>query len=265
MKIYVSGDIEGVTGVTVWDEAGLGKPEYAAFQEQMTAEVGAACEGALAAGATTIHVKDAHHTGRNIIAAKLPSEAHLIRGWSGHPYMMLEGLDESYDGVAMIGYHSASGSGANPLSHTLTPRVVEMRLNGRLASEFLLGAYTAALVGVPVLFLSGDQGLCDEVGEFDATIRTVAVKEGIGNSTRSIHPDEAVSRIRDGVADALRGGAQRRGVSLPSRFTVEIRYKEHVDAFRYAFYPGAELENPFTLRFETDDYFEVLRLLLFTT
>ena len=265
MKIYVSGDIEGVTGVTVWDEAGLGKPEYAEFQQQMTTEVAAACAGALAAGATTIHVKDAHHTGRNIIAARLPAEAHLIRGWSGHPYMMLEGLDDSYDGVAMIGYHSASGSGANPLSHTLTPRVVEMRLNGRLASEFLLGAYTAALVGVPVLFVSGDQGLCDEVGEFDASIRTVAVKEGIGSSTRSIHPAQALSRIKDGVEHALRDGTGGRNITLPSHFVLETRYREHSDAYRNAFYPGAELKGDSTVLFETDDYFEVLRLLLFTT
>ena len=75
MKIYISADIEGVTGVTHWDETDLGKGESSLFREQMTAEVVAACEGALQAGATEIWVKDAHDSARNIIASRLPHEA----------------------------------------------------------------------------------------------------------------------------------------------------------------------------------------------
>ena len=45
----------------------------------------AACEGALAAGATQIVVRDAHGSGRNILQEHLPKQAQLIRGWSGHP------------------------------------------------------------------------------------------------------------------------------------------------------------------------------------
>ena len=90
MKIYISADIEGVTGVTHWDETDLTKGEYNQFREQMTAEVVAACEGALEAGATEIWVKDAHDSARNIIAAKLPQAAKLIRGWSGHPFIMVQ-------------------------------------------------------------------------------------------------------------------------------------------------------------------------------
>ncbi|MBE0697596.1 MAG: M55 family metallopeptidase, partial [Anaerolineaceae bacterium] len=88
MKVYLSADIEGITGTTHWDETELNKPDYAEFREQMTAEVAAACEGALNAGATEIWVKDAHGSARNLIASKLPRETHLLRGWSGHPYMM---------------------------------------------------------------------------------------------------------------------------------------------------------------------------------
>ncbi len=80
MKIYISADIEGVCGSTVWPEAERDKQPYIEFQNQMTAEVKAACEGALAAGAKEIVVKDAHATGRNIIAGELPRAVKLIRG-----------------------------------------------------------------------------------------------------------------------------------------------------------------------------------------
>ncbi len=43
MKVYISADIEGVTGTTHWDETQLSKGDYAPFREQMTAEVVAAC------------------------------------------------------------------------------------------------------------------------------------------------------------------------------------------------------------------------------
>ncbi len=163
----------------------------------------------------------------------------------------------------MIGYHSGSGTATNPLCHTLTTWVADIRINDRPASEFILNGYTAAMLKVPIVFVSGDKGLCDEVRNFAPDIRTVAVKEGIGKSTISIHPDLAVSWIRGEVTLALQGKSIHRPIDLPLHFTVEIRYKEYYNAYRNAFYPGAKLTAPYVMTFETDNYFEVLRLLLF--
>jgi len=265
MKIYISADIEGVTGVTHWNETDLEKRDSAAFREQMTAEVQAACEGAVNAGATEILVKDAHDTGRNIIASKLPKEVRLIRGWSGHPFGMMQELDESFYAVMMIGYHSRAGAETSPLAHTMAGSIVYgITLNGRNASEFLLNSYAAGLARVPVVFVSGDKGLCDEVNSLNSNIGTAAVKEGIGSSTVSIHPEIAVARIREGVIKALKGDAAKCLIRLPNDFLVEITYKNHFDAYKASFYPGAVLKESFVVRFETDNYFEALRMLLFT-
>jgi D-amino peptidase len=91
----------------------------------------------------------------------------------------------------------------------------------------------------------------------------VAVKNGTGSSTASLHPELAGSRIREGVAAAVQGLAGLKPVVLPPHFNVVIRYKEHYNAFRNSFYPGARLADPMTLHFEADNYFEVLRLLQF--
>ncbi len=263
MKIYISADIEGVTGVTHWDETDLHKEESRTFREQMTAEVVAACEGAIQAGATEIWVKDAHDTARNLIPSKLPPEARLIRGWSSHPLMMVQELDNTFQAVLMIGYHSCASAGTSPLAHTMTGNFAHILLNDRYASEFLLHAYAAAYLQVPVVFVSGDKGLCDEVAQVNSHIATVAVKEGIGHSTVNIHPDLATARIREGVAGALKGNLTQAQIPLPSRFSVEVRYHDHTKAYPYGFYPGARQKDPFTVQFDTGDYFEVLRFLLF--
>lgn len=264
MKIFISADIEGITGVTHWDETNLEKDESDFFREQMTAEVAAACEGALQAGATEICVKDAHWTGRNINAAKLPHEVRLVRGWGPHPLMMVQGLDASFQGVAFIGYHSRAGAGTSPLAHTMAGKFVHIKINDRYASEFLIHCYAAAFLKVPSLFVSGDKGICDEAIQLIPGIETVAVKEGIGDSTINIHSDLATSRIRSGMEKAIRGDMTSCLLPLPEHFKVEIVFKEHVNAYQIGFYPGAKQIDPITVQFESQDYFEVLRFFLFS-
>lgn len=263
MKIYITADIEGVTGVTHWDETDKKHDDFDEYSEQMTAEVVGACEGVLNAGAEEIWVQDAHASARNIIASKLPKEVRFVRGWSGHPFSMVQNLDESFNAMIMIGYHSRAGTGDNPLAHTITGRIARIKINDQYASEFLLHAYAAALVDVPVVLVSGDAGLCEEVKSFNPHIITVPVKQGTGNSTVSIHPRLAVEKIREGTQKALEGDLSKCKIDLPKHFVVEITYKDHAMAYHASFYPGARLKEPHTIQFETNDYFEALRLMAF--
>jgi D-amino peptidase len=263
MKVYISADIEGIAGTTHWDETDPKKPDYAEFREQMTAEVAAACEGALKAGAREIWVKDAHGPAHNIRASRLPEDVRLVRGWSGHPFGMVEGLDETFDAVLLIGYHSRGGSSGSPLAHTITSRVVRLRINDQFASEFLLSLYSAALVGVPVAFVSGDEALCEEAKALNAAITTVAVKRGIGDSTVSLHPERAVRLIKESAKNALLGDFARSTVVLPEAFSVELQFRKHQDAYRASFFPGAHAVSPEMVRLDATGFFEVLRFLSF--
>jgi D-amino peptidase len=264
MKVYISADLEGVTGVAHWDETLKHKPDdYRTFQEQMTQEVVAACQGALQAGATEIWVKDAHDTGRNLLAARLPEEVKLIRGWSGHPFSMVQELDDSFDAAVFIGYHSRAGADTHPLAHSMTDTLATLTINGLLASEFLLHAYAAALHNVPVVFVSGDEGLCWDVAAINERIQTVAVNSGIGNSIISIHPQLALKKIQEGVVLALQGNLGLCRILLPTEFTLELQYKNHIHAYRAAYYPGASRNGTHGVTFRTDNYFEILRMLLF--
>lgn len=263
MKIFISADIEGVAGITNWNEAEKTHPDYPEFRERMTAEVVAACEGAIAAGATEILVKDAHDSGRNILADRLPECARLVRAWSGHPLAMVQELDDSYDAVLLVGYHSKAGTDANPLAHTLTLRVARLEINGTLASEALIHSWGAALHGVPVVFLSGDQGICDDARGFNPGITAVAVSEAHGPSTISLAPKRAQRLIREGVTAALRGDREVCRLTLPDSFVLEVTYSNPVQAYKSSWYPGARQVADRVVRLEAQAYFEVLRALRF--
>ena len=258
MKVFISADIEGITGVTHWDETEKSKPDYEGFAHQMTLEVKAACEGAIEAGADEIWIKDAHDSARNIDHNLLPRNTKLIRGWNGHLFSMVQGLDESFDALLFIGYHSAGGTNTNPLAHTMHTSIDSIKLNGEYASEFLLHSYIAAQLGVPVAFLSGDLGLCQEVERINENITTVSVKEGIGNATVNIHPELALELIQNGVKSSLEDKLELCHVDLPREFKLEIRYRDHISATRKASYPGAQQTDPKTVEFRSNDYMEIL-------
>lgn len=263
MKVYISADIEGVTGIAHRDEASREHPAYREFQERMTAEAAAACKAALAAGADEIVVKDAHGSGRNILAEQLPAPTRLIRGWSGHPYSMVQELESSFDALVLVGYHSAAASGGHPLSHTFRGTIHRIELNGERLSEFRVNSLTARLEGVPAVFLSGDETLCAEASVAEPGIVTVATHRGVGKSTVGLHPGDARQQIHDGVYRALSEVGSHQLQPMPTAFVLDICYRSHLDAYSASFYTGALLTDDVTIRFETDEWFEVLRTLQF--
>lgn len=264
MKVFISSDIEGTAGIANFEECGEGvkSPLFEYFKQRMTGEVAAACEGAQAAGATDILVRDAHDTARNILHTGLPRGVRLARGWTEAPLCMLGGA-EGFDAVMMTGYHAPSKSPANPLSHTMTTTLEQILINGELASEFLLGAYTAGYLGIPVIFLSGDAGICEIAKSLLPGITTVATGEGEGDSMTGLHPLDAEEAIRAKAKSALSGDFSGCAVALPERFEVRVTYRDHPKARRNSFYPGAKVLDSRTIAFEAEDYFEVLRFFHF--
>lgn len=263
MKIYVSADIEGIAGIVSWDETAREKPDYPPFSEEMLQEVKSACEGANNAGAKEIWIKDAHAAGRNLSMNGLPVNVKLVRSSSGHPFCMMQELDDTFDAVLLIGYHSYAGSEGNPLAHTLVGDLSYIKINGEFASEFLINAYTASLVNVPVAFVSGDIDLCEHVGSINSKIKTVGLNKGIGNSVITIHPDLVKSKISQGVESALKSQLKDCIIPLPESFEIELSFNSHAKAYKASFYPGMKKLTARNLIFKTDDYFEVLRMLTF--
>ena len=264
MKVYISADLEGITGTTAWIETELNTQDIQPFLKQMTQEVEVAIESAIAGGATEILLKDAHDSARNLDISNLPVNCKVIRGWTGDPMCMVAGLDESFDRAIFIGYHSKGGSHRNPLAHTLAVNV-DVKINGEYASEFLINTYAASLHGVPVAFVSGDVGLTEEIRAVNENIVTFATKEGIGSATLNVSPKLTIKETRLLVEQAMKIDREALQVKLPEQFVVELIYRDHTRAYRNSFYPGATFKPHNTVEFVTDDYYEVLRMLQFLT
>jgi D-amino peptidase len=263
MKIFISADMEGTAGILSWDEAQHGHRDYNEFRELMTREVVAACDGARAAGASEVLIKDAHDTGRNLILDRLPEYAKVVRGWSGHPDSMMFGLDDDFAGALYIGYHSKAGTESNPLAHTFNLRISRLTLNEEVVSEFTINALCAARYNVPSLFLSGDAGICADAQKLVPGITTVETMQGHGAASISIAPTAACIAIREGVEAAIR---DRTSVSVPAiaaSLNLMIEFNNPCDAYRASWYPNASPSGPRCVTFEATDYFEIQRALRF--
>lgn len=263
MKLFISADIEGTAGIVSWQETEPGTPYYPHFADEMTKEVRSACEGAAEAGAEEILVKDAHNTARNIDPSGLPEIVRILRGWTSSPLSMMDGLDKSFNAAAMVGYHSSCATNGNPLAHTMNTGNEWITLNGKIMSEFMMNAYTAAYYGVPTIFVSGDRLLCESARELIPNITAVPVSEGIGNASVSIHPAAAQKAIREGMRRAAEKDPAQCLPELPKTFEVKVRFHAHPRAYHASFYPGAKAVGMKEVSFSADDYFDVLRFFLF--
>jgi D-amino peptidase len=118
-------------------------------------------------------------------------------------------------------------------------------------------------VKVPVLFLSGDQKLCDTAKKFHETIEVVSTMTGIGAATVSIHPDLAVANIRKGVERACSRDIKK--IPLPSalEYAIEIDYKQSQLAYKNSFYPGVKQVSDTTLSYTAKDFLDIATMIHF--
>jgi len=260
LKVLISVDMEGITSIVSADECNRRvSDDYQYFRKIMTLEANAAVEGALAGGAAEIVVRDAHDTGRNILPDLLHKSARLLRDWSFGPKEMMEGIDETFGAAIFIGYHASAGKPNAILEHTWTGRITEVKLNGVSLPEAGLNALIAGYFNVPVVFVSGDQAVCDQVRGLLGEIETVAVKKGIGAATLSLHPEVSGPQIKEGVERALRNLGKYKPYRLtpPYKLVLTLKDEKMVDNGQH--YPGAKRTGDWELTYESKDLMEVLK------
>ena len=203
MRVYISVDVEGVAGVVDWDQVRGDSAAYREMCRLTTLETNEAIEGALAAGATEVLVNDSHGPMRNLDAELLHPVAELTQG-RHKPMFMVEGIDDSFGALFLVGYHGRAGSAQGTLNHTFSP--YETRMNGIICSEATLNAAVAGHYGVPIALVTGDDATAAEaIADFGPEIVTVVTKQGLNRvAARMVHPTVARDRIRQGAEEAMR-------------------------------------------------------------
>jgi D-amino peptidase len=209
MKVFISADMEGISGVTNGEHVRRDGKEHERAQKLMTEEVNAAVEGAFEAGAKKVIVNDSHGTMRNIIPEELHKDVELITG-SPKPMFMMEGLDSSFNAVFFVGYHGMRGFYPSILEHTYSSRVVyNLFMNDKLVGETGINAAIAGHYGVPVALVTGDKKLAEEAQTFLKNVKTVVVKEAVGRTAaRCLSPIKARQLIKKGCSKSPKTNRQ---------------------------------------------------------
>lgn len=251
----MSADLEGITGVVHGQELTQGTSSWSEARRWMTADVVAAAEGAMAAGATEVVVADGHAGMRNLLFDELPAGVIAHRGpAAGRTMCQVEGLDASFDCVLLVGYHSMAGT-AGMLSHTWHGGVVgQFRLNGVPIGETAITAAVAGYHGVPVVLATGDQYLAAEASAAVPGITIVTVKETTGRQNARCLPLATTGPlIRAAAESAVRDLARVAPVITAAPVIIEIDTLSHRHADRVERFRPVERVDVRTIRIVADD------------
>ena len=256
MRLYISSDMEGVAGVSAWEQvdARTPHPEYALYRRYYTQEVAAAIEGARAAGAGDVLVNDSHGPMRNLLFDELPGDVRVLFG-NRKPFSMVQDA-AGYDGAFFVGYHGAIGDENAVLCHTYTPSVVyDLRINGVRCSEATINAALLGYHGIPLLYVTGDRTTVEGVQAQMPWVHGTIVKESIGNfSANSISPRAAQAAIRDGAREAIERASQARLYTFEPPIAMEVTLAKVEQADYAALIPGFERIGTRSVRFVDGEF-----------
>jgi D-amino peptidase len=263
MKIWISFDMEGVAGIVDWDQCRpSGGARYEVGCKLMLAEVNAAIEGAIAGGATEVVLNDSHGTMANLDPRAVAGGASYVSG-RHKPLYMMQGLDDSFDAVFLVGYHGSISGEPSTLSHTYNPEVfAAARVNGTEVGESGINALVAEHVGVPIAFVSGDAVTWAQTEEFAPGAEHVVTKESITRfSAANLHPTESCRLIREGAERAMRavaaGSVGTPGISRPATLELDVQTGDMAEVATW--FRGVKRTGERTVAITGDDLLAVFR------
>ena len=257
MKLLISADMEGITGVARSDHVTPGEPDYDRFRSMMTADVNAAIAGASEAGVDEIVVVDGHAGGYNILIEELDPRARLHSG-NAAPYAMLQGIADGVNSAIFIGYHARAGTQPALCHHTWSSKaIVDVSLNDKPVGEFGLNAALCGHYGVSVLMVSGDLAAAEEAKECIPDISTVVIKKATSRqSAECLPPAQSHTLIHEGAGHAIRrflAGKYPLPLKVETPITLTIRYKDTMMADNASACPGSFRLDSFTIKFTYQD------------
>lgn len=250
-KIFISADMEGISGISGSDQLSATGAEYTRSRRLMADDVNAAIRGARAGGAGDIVVNDSHGSMRNLRLEDLEPGVRLI----SHSFKksgMMEGLDESFDAAIFVGYHAQAGTPIGVFAHTGSGVVADVRVNGRSLGEGGLNTMVAAWYGVPVVLVTGDDVAVKQVTTVATAAKTVAVKRAINQRAVELRPLDVVRKEIEAAARDAVAGAQRITPVREAKYAVEVQFNGTVIPEVAANLPGFTRPAPDTIAYTTD-------------
>jgi D-amino peptidase len=262
MRVYISVDMEGISGVTRWQDVIATGQDYPRARSWMTADVNAAVAGARAAGATEFVVEENHGVEMlcNLVLDEI-DPVDVVRGSPRGGATTMAALDGSFDAVFLVGHHAKArdypGIGAHTISYG---DYADVRLNGATVGEPEMFIIAASQHGVPTALIAGDDVVCAEVERLVPGVSTAVVKRALSHTAGVIVPPVRARRAIEAAASVAVERVRERQVApiefAPS-FELEVDLRKPLtDEARAAIadrFPEFTIVGDRTLAFHTDD------------
>jgi D-amino peptidase len=262
VKVFISADMEGATGVVTGRHTASNDPEFGRMRKLLTGDVNAAVEGAVDAGAAEVLVNDSHGSMINILIEELHPKARLISG-SNKLLCQMEGIDGGHAAALFVAYHAREGGGDGILNHTLMGRIVhEITCNGVPYGETGLNAGLAGHFGVPVVLVTGDDKVAAEAVDLLGPIETAVVKDAVERLVANcLPPVRTRDIIRLAAGRAVRRAAEIPPHVVPGPVTFRATFKSTAGATLPLLIPQVRRVDPKTIEVTGDDYLAAFKLL----
>jgi D-amino peptidase len=268
LKVYISADMEGITGVASADQLGPASFEYNQARQWMTGDVLAAIQGAREAGATEFVISDSHGNGQSLLIDRLPNDIPItiVRSFP-RPLGMMEGIDSSFAAAIFVGYHASTSSTTGVRAHTISSALLtKIAINGTSMSEAGINAAIAADFGVPVVMITGDDQIVAESKQRFGPIVGVPVKRAIGfHSAATLTPEAGQALIRQNAKIAIGKRAEMRPYTMARPLSIEISFKNYRPVELLGYLPNVQRIDSHTVRFAPKDMIDLSKFIEFVT
>ncbi|MDX3758279.1 M55 family metallopeptidase [Streptomyces mirabilis] len=259
MKILISADMEGATGVTWPADVLPGTPQWERCRPMFTSDVNAAVLGFFDGGADEVLINEAHWSMRNLLLEQLDDRAEMITG-RHKALSMVEGVQHGdVDGIAFVGYHTGAGT-EGVLAHTYLPNsITGVWVNDVRASEGLLNSHVVAEYGVPVVLVTGDDLTCEDALGYAPEALKVAVKDHVSRYTAVCRtPARTAADIR-AAAKAAAALAVRQEPLVGGPFTVVLEFDAEHLSMAATVVPGVRRVGERKVVYTSDTMYEGIR------
>ena len=232
MKVFLSIDMEGVSGLVRWADVITQGMDYQRNRRFMTQDANAAIDGAFGAGASEVVVEENHGVEElcDLLLDEIDPRCRVVRGAGRPAATTMAGLDAHCGVVLLVGHHARAGSFPGIMAHTISyERFRAVRVGGRDCGEPEIFAIRAGELGVPVGLISGDQVACEQLRKRVPEAEAVEVKRALSNVAGDVIPP---ARAREGIRAGARRAVERaasgalapyRGEPAPYEIEVEMR------------------------------------------
>lgn len=260
MKIFISTDMEGIEGISSWNEMTTKEAWCAGLlKQELTYVISTLLKNA---DIQEICICDSHSRGENLLYGSFGDERVThVKGYPRRNYMM-EGLDETFDAVFLLGYHASIGTLNGGMDHSYSSSCIyRVRLNGKEVGEVEINAYYAGLFGVPIALISGDDILEEQMKEF-LPVPYVRTKEGMGRYAAKMYSPERVQKTFESQVQAFLKQDDFDVKRLEGEVTLEVDLATTVIADAVSIVPGIKRLDGRTVQYTSSDYTDIFHMIL---